>query len=139
MLSLMILSALFASVVEESCAARIPPPLKMLASLSLSGQTLLVENSIKGIPHDVSAQDKPLQLRANKASRFTQAQVRERIVPQLEKGMTEANLQKALDTLPVLTGNGELLWVLKDGIILTSSLEGKEESKIVCWLIRSDR
>ena len=81
----------------------------------------------------------PPPLRANKASTLTQAQVRERIVPQFEKGMTERQLQKALGTLPTLTGNGELLWVLKDGILLTSSMEGKEESKIVCWLIRPDR
>ena len=65
--------------------------------------------------------------------------MRERIVPKLKSGMTETELQKALGTLPVLTGNGELLWVLKDGIVLTASFDGTEDSRIVCWLIRSDR
>jgi hypothetical protein len=75
--------------------------------------------------------------RANKASLLTRAQVMERIVPRLEKGLTEAQLQESLGTLPVLTGNGELLWVLVDGIVLTASAEGGEKSKITCWGIRS--
>jgi len=76
-------------------------------------------------------------LRSNKVSSLTRAQVRERIGPQLEKGLTETQLQKLLGTLPVLTSNGELLWLLHDGFILTASRDGGEHSEIVCWSIRT--
>jgi hypothetical protein len=88
---------------------------------------------------DASEQPKLPSLRANKASQLTEEQVRERLFPQILRGMTETQLQKALGTLPVLTGNGELLWVLKDATLLTASKEGKEDSEIVCWGILHDR